>query len=71
MDTDSSRRRRADINEQAKVARRAYYKKYYEEHPEAREKKNAYRREWGRKPENKEKLKNYHEKYWLKEGAKQ
>lgn len=52
-----------------KKARRLYLKKYYEEHPEAREKKNTYRREWGKKPENKEKLKKYQEKFWERKAA--
>lgn len=54
------------MNELAKEARRKYYRKYYDEHPEAREKKNAYRREWGKKPENKEKLKKYVEDFWIR-----
>ena len=39
-------------------------RKYFEEHPEQREKKNARRREWGKKPENKAKLKKYTENFW-------
>ena len=58
------------MNEKAKEIRRAYYQKYYTEHPEAREKKNAYRREWGKRPENKAKLKQYVENYWLRKGEK-
>lgn len=58
------------MTEAAKKARRAYmrkyYKKYYMEHPEALEKKLAYRREWGKKPENKKKIKKNNEAYWLR-----
>ena len=52
------------MTEAAKEARRAYYRKLYAENPKLREDKNKYRREWGKKPENKEKLKKYVESYW-------
>ena len=45
------------LSEEAKRARREYWRKYFEEHPEQREKKNARRKEWGKDPENKAKLK--------------
>lgn len=56
------------MTEQAKAAKRAYLKKYYETHPEARERQKAYRKEWGKKPENKEKLKKHQEAYWERKG---
>ena len=52
------------LSEEAKRARREYWRKYFEEHPEQREKQNARRREWGKKPENKVKLKKYTEDFW-------
>ena len=52
------------LSEEAKRARREYWRKYFEEHPEQREKKNARRREWGKDPENKAKLKKYTEDFW-------
>lgn len=58
------------MTEAAKKAKRAYMRKYYAEHPEALEKKLAYRREWGKKPENKEKIKKNNEAYWLRKAKK-
>ena len=52
------------MTEGAKKARREYYREYYANNPDAREKRNAYRREWGKRPENKEKIKKNLEKYW-------
>ena len=51
------------MTEGAKKARREYYREYYANNPDAREKRNAYRREWGKRPENKEKIKKNLEKY--------
>ena len=50
------------MTEEAKRARREYQKKYYDTHPEAREQKNAYAREW--RPENKAKQAVYLSNYW-------
>ena len=58
------RRKKMALSEEAKRARREYWRKYFEEHPEQREKKNACRKEWGNKPENKAKLKKYTENFW-------
>lgn len=52
------------MTEAAKEARRLYQREYLKKHPEQIEKNKAYRREWGKKPENKEKIKKYVENYW-------
>lgn len=57
------------MTDAAKEARNAYYKKYYETHPEAREKKNAYVREWRKKPENKAKQAVYLANFWERKAA--
>lgn len=54
------------MNDNAKEARKAYYRKYYAEHPEARKRKNEYCKKWRQKPENKEKQRKYVENYWIR-----
>lgn len=64
--TEEAKKARRDYNmtEEAKKARSEYQKKYYDTHPEAREKKNAYVREWRKRPENKAKQAVYLSNYW-------
>jgi hypothetical protein len=48
---------------EAAAARREYARKWRAKN---REKVNAYMRDWKKKPENKEKVKGYTERYWTK-----
>lgn len=61
------------MTDAARAARNAYQrqyqKKYYETHPEAREKKNAYAREWRKRPENKAKQAVYLANFWERKAA--
>ena len=54
----------ADLTEEAKEARRAYYRNYYAKN---REKLNEYRREWSKK--NPDKVKAAFNRYWKKKSA--
>lgn len=58
------------MTEEARKARREYQKKYYESHPEAREKKNACARAWRKRPENKKKQALYVSNYWERKAQK-
>lgn len=54
---------RSYLSDEALEARRKYYKEYREKN---RERYNQTAKEWRSKPENKEKIKGYQQKYWEK-----